>query len=299
LSNAAERGWPIRSLSGSDLVLICTPNPTPAQIAAGVLKVAGLPGRVAKEVAGPFRELVAGLIDIRKRHGLAPLTCAGGNNFRAVRGYEDEFKATGDPDFLSNHAFGLAMDFNVGTNPMGKPIRSDFPRDEVYALCKRVGLSWGREWSRPDPMHFEWLGTRTEALNWSGDDLSAAAEQKINEIHDELFKRHKNRTGDPEADGVDTMAGYAINADGYGYRAQRELAALRAENAVLRELIGSLPRATADELLNRKISATKWNGGNIITEDATVYQLLSRGSEGSIAAHIAQGEPFTKGTENV
>lgn len=56
---------------------------------------------------------------------------------------------------LSNHAFGLAIDFNVSTNGLGT--RGDLdPR--IVRIFQRWGFTWGGLWSRPDPMHFELTG---------------------------------------------------------------------------------------------------------------------------------------------
>ena len=61
---------------------------------------------------------------------------------RSVRG--DSFK--------SNHAFGIAVDLNALTNPLGTP--GDMPED-VVRQWEVEGGEWGGDWSRADPMHFE------------------------------------------------------------------------------------------------------------------------------------------------
>ncbi|MFP5297490.1 MAG: M15 family metallopeptidase [Actinomycetota bacterium] len=53
---------------------------------------------------------------------------------------------------LSNHAFGLAVDFNVSTNQLGT--RGDM-HPGIVEIFQRWGFTWGGYWSRPDPMHFE------------------------------------------------------------------------------------------------------------------------------------------------
>jgi hypothetical protein len=53
---------------------------------------------------------------------------------------------------LSNHAFGLALDFNVPGNLRGTVGEMD--RGVVDAF-KRWGFGWGGDWSYTDPMHFE------------------------------------------------------------------------------------------------------------------------------------------------
>ena len=52
----------------------------------------------------------------------------------------------------SNHAFGLAVDVNALSNPLGT--QGDMP-PEVVQGWKAEGGEWGGDWSRPDPMHFE------------------------------------------------------------------------------------------------------------------------------------------------
>lgn len=61
---------------------------------------------------------------------------------RTVRGEEAK----------SNHAFGLAIDVNALSNPLGTA--GDMPA-EVVEQWEIEGGAWGGRWSRPDPMHFE------------------------------------------------------------------------------------------------------------------------------------------------
>jgi hypothetical protein len=53
---------------------------------------------------------------------------------------------------LSNHSFGLAMDFNVPGNQRGTVGEMD---RGVVAIFKRWGFAWGGDWNYTDPMHFE------------------------------------------------------------------------------------------------------------------------------------------------
>ncbi len=53
---------------------------------------------------------------------------------------------------LSNHSFGLALDFNVPGNQRGTIGEMD--RD-VVAIFKYWGFAWGGDWRYTDPMHFE------------------------------------------------------------------------------------------------------------------------------------------------
>ena len=53
---------------------------------------------------------------------------------------------------LSNHSYGLALDFNVPGNLRGTVGEMD---RRVVAIFKRWGFAWGGDWSYTDPMHFE------------------------------------------------------------------------------------------------------------------------------------------------
>ena len=53
---------------------------------------------------------------------------------------------------LSNHSFGLAMDFNVPGNGRGTVGAID---RQVVDIFKSWGFAWGGDWRYTDPMHFE------------------------------------------------------------------------------------------------------------------------------------------------
>ncbi len=53
---------------------------------------------------------------------------------------------------LSNHSFGLALDFNVPGNLRGTV--GEMNR-AVVAIFKKWGFAWGGDWRYTDPMHFE------------------------------------------------------------------------------------------------------------------------------------------------
>lgn len=80
---------------------------------------------------------------------------------------------------LSNHSWGLAIDVNAMTNPQGRKLTTDMPAF-VPEAAKRWGLRWGGTYSsRPDAMHFEWVGSRDEALRFVADlkDLHTATSE--------------------------------------------------------------------------------------------------------------------------
>nr|MBA2625216.1 M15 family metallopeptidase [Acidimicrobiia bacterium] len=57
---------------------------------------------------------------------------------------------------VSRHAWGLAVDVNVSTNPFGAAARQD-PR--LVEVMERHGFAFGGRWPVPDGMHFEYRET--------------------------------------------------------------------------------------------------------------------------------------------
>jgi hypothetical protein len=55
---------------------------------------------------------------------------------------------------ISRHAWGAAIDINIGTNPAGIESAQD-PR--LLAIMERWGFTSGHDWLIPDPGHFEYL----------------------------------------------------------------------------------------------------------------------------------------------
>jgi len=55
---------------------------------------------------------------------------------------------------ISRHAWGAAIDINIGTNPAGIESAQD-PR--LLAVMERWGFTSGHDWLIPDPGHFEYL----------------------------------------------------------------------------------------------------------------------------------------------
>ena len=68
-----------------------------------------------------------------------------------------------NPDALSQHAYGNAIDINPNENPyVGNPfmhkMKTDLPAN-ISRLAAKWGISWGGDWSSvKDPMHFEYTG---------------------------------------------------------------------------------------------------------------------------------------------
>lgn len=72
----------------------------------------------------------------------------------------------------SNHAWGLAADFNALRNPMGSRLITEFTPGWVDSLLRtkyRGLIRWGgRYTTSKDAMHFEFMGTRTQARALTG-----------------------------------------------------------------------------------------------------------------------------------
>lgn len=61
----------------------------------------------------------------------------------------------------SNHSWGLAIDIDATKYPQGQ--RRNQPPRWVIDLFRAYGFEYGGDWSNPDPMHFEFAGSITEA----------------------------------------------------------------------------------------------------------------------------------------
>jgi hypothetical protein len=77
------------------------------------------------------------------------------NLWTALRTYDGGFtwRAKRDSTQLSMHAYGAALDFNARTNRLGTKGDMD-PR--LVDIARAQGWTWGGEWKRPDPMHFQY-----------------------------------------------------------------------------------------------------------------------------------------------
>ena len=53
---------------------------------------------------------------------------------------------------LSTHWWGIALDLNAASNGLGEV--GDMHPD-IVKIFKEFGWTWGGEWGRPDPMHFQ------------------------------------------------------------------------------------------------------------------------------------------------
>jgi hypothetical protein len=62
----------------------------------------------------------------------------------------------------SNHSWGMAIDINSDVNPQKHPLTTNIPVG-VREVWTRFGFRWGGTFSTPDPMHFEYMGSVTDA----------------------------------------------------------------------------------------------------------------------------------------
>lgn len=117
-------------------------------------------GDIKLSVHRGIARLVQWLLDetVRLGYRLDAVPDDWGYAFRPIRG----------SNVPSNHSWGLAVDLNAVANPMGSKLITNIPAD-VVALWKSKGFRWGGEYhSRPDAMHFEFMGTPADAAAYTG-----------------------------------------------------------------------------------------------------------------------------------
>ena len=152
------------------------------RIAANTETVAGMaPGQFESHVAA--QAIMEGFLAEITANGYE-VYHASAYSFRCTNSNGGWDCPTGDPDHLSHHAWGLAVDMNSNTNPIRRyssqdgvtacqtPIETDMPRWMVQT-AEKWGLYWGgygwssgcidtsteRESVFRDPPHFEFRGT--------------------------------------------------------------------------------------------------------------------------------------------
>ena len=109
------------------------------------------------------------------------LEAARGRPFRPDWSWGYACRAIEGTTTASNHSWGLAIDLDAPENPHMKKsvhgqkhdLRKTFPGglvlrstmpDDVQAIAERHGFNWGGTYpNKPDPMHFEFLGTPADA----------------------------------------------------------------------------------------------------------------------------------------
>lgn len=84
---------------------------------------------------------------------------------RPTRGYEDEWAATHNFRYWSNHGWGLALDLDATDHPLNR--RGTGIPSWVVDVAHKWGLSWGGDYvTRPDEMHWEFLGTPADVAKY-------------------------------------------------------------------------------------------------------------------------------------
>ncbi|NBV03902.1 MAG: M15 family peptidase, partial [Acidimicrobiia bacterium] len=72
-------------------------------------------------------------------------------------------RIAGDIGILSRHTWGMAFDTNTADNCQGCVPALDC---EVVHIFRRHGFAWGGTFTRPDGMHFEWVGEPRDQLEY-------------------------------------------------------------------------------------------------------------------------------------
>jgi hypothetical protein len=125
----------------------------PAWVAANIaLQEVPVIGRLRCHVA-VFADLTAALSQVEAA-GLAHLIDA--NDTLRIGGCWVSRRIRGaSGGAVSRHAWGLAIDVNPSTNRWGTTPTLD---QRIVDIFRANGFAWGGTWTRPDGMHFEWIG---------------------------------------------------------------------------------------------------------------------------------------------
>jgi hypothetical protein len=108
----------------------------------------------------PVHQDIAGLVAV-----LLDLTELSGYDVKPGQTWGYACRAIAGTSTPSNHSWGTAIDINAPSNPRrkrGLPRITDIPK-KVVALWKNHGFRWGGDYSWPDSMHFEFMGTASDA----------------------------------------------------------------------------------------------------------------------------------------
>lgn len=142
----------------------------------GLVRTDGLKVQLRQEVVTLFSLLIDETerlgYDVRFRDGAGSIA-TGGFVCRDIK--DKKGNPTGIP---SNHSWGLAIDINSDKNPRRAPLTTDIP-DEVVRTWTRFGFRWGAQFKTPDPMHFEYMGSISDA---KADTFRALSELSLDTI---------------------------------------------------------------------------------------------------------------------
>lgn len=120
-----------------------------------VMGVDGLPIYVNSKVGLIHQDLANNLKNLRAQ-GAPSLSSSGGYVKRYISGTTT----------WSNHAWGLAVDYNAPTNPYKYGGTTDFRVADTHAFLKKYlgKMRWGYDYTgKKDAMHFEWIGSTLDA----------------------------------------------------------------------------------------------------------------------------------------
>lgn len=102
----------------------------------------------------------AALTEIVERGLVAAIDVANTNAYGGC--FNPRFnRVTGTVGFLSRHTWGMAFDANTDTNAQGQVPQMDC---RVVRIFRQHGFAWGGNFTRPDGMHFEWVGAPRHEL---------------------------------------------------------------------------------------------------------------------------------------
>jgi hypothetical protein len=134
----------------------------------------GWPACLAKEKRPPLAEVSRAGVKIFVRREIGPLVATLFDATEQRFGYDIKPGQTwgygcravrGSKTTPSNHSWGLAIDINAPSNPMGRTFRSDIPPG-VVAMWWDCGFYWGGWYrTRPDAMHFEYVHRPSDVAN--------------------------------------------------------------------------------------------------------------------------------------
>lgn len=110
---------------------------------------------VARDLEAAFREIAAA--------GLAAAIDLANTNRYGGCFYPRFNRIAGALGVLSRHSWGMALDVNTVTNAQGATPQLDC---RVVVIMRRHGFAWGGNFTRPDGMHFEWVGERRDLLDY-------------------------------------------------------------------------------------------------------------------------------------
>lgn len=111
--------------------------------------------RVADDLRAALAEIaaagLAGAIDVRNTNTV------GGCHYPRLNRLSGQF------GFLSRHSWGMAIDMNTVTNCQGCVPRMNC---DVVRIFRKHNFAWGGNFTRPDGMHFEWVGEPRDQMSY-------------------------------------------------------------------------------------------------------------------------------------